>query len=168
MYSLIITALLFLALIIALIQTISFKFCITNEFELVIDYSFFALYIKSDKKKPKRKSTISKKDIFLSAIQPLKTLLPRSDFSINNICFSKNNLSITSYSHLCGIAFACLAPLFAVTESYPDSFKIVQASDKPLKLDFYIECRLYIFIFASLIFLFEILKRRIDKCRITK
>ena len=156
MYSIIIITLCFSIILILLCQKITVDFIISEKSEVIIDYSFFSLSIKQNNN-GKDSNTNSFK-IIIDLIKSLKRSFYHFTIILNKIIIPEKETK-TSLSF--GAVSAILAPFAVLTDAKIYRLPIITVPNNASPaLDFSIECRLYIFIYTLLCFLFETIKRR--------
>ena len=159
MYSLIIITLCFIIFLILICQKITVDFLVSEKSEVIIDYSFFSLSIKQTGKG--KNSNINGVKIIIDIIKSLKRSFRHFTLSLNKIVLPKKE---THPSLSYGAVSAIIAPFAVLTDAKIDKLQIITAQNNiSPALEFSIECRLYIFIYTLLCFLFETIKRRIGR-----
>ena len=156
MYLCIIAAIIFLIIFLTVYQKIRFDFSISEKSSVVIDYSILSLSIKQTNSG--KNSNIPSVHLIKSILKALKRTLPQTAITIKRIELPSS--SVTPFIY--GCFFAILAPFLALTDAQcENAFMITNTySDHPT-FDFTLECRLYIFIYAAICLISDILKRRI-------
>ena len=159
MYSLIIITLCFTIFLILICQKITIDFLISEKSEVIIDYSFFSLSIKQTSKG--KNSNTNGFKIIIDLLKSLKRSFNHFTVSLNKIVIPKKE---TPPSLSLGAVSAIIAPFAVLTDTKIERLQIITAQNNTSPaLEFSIECRLYIFIYTLLCFLFETIKRRVRR-----
>lgn len=165
-----------IALIILLLflQKLSFRFILSNDYSITVDYSFFSLVFRKSGKNKERKQ--SKKP----AIRPLTRLILRiiksSKITVNKLHI--NNIGSDPFiSHIATAGVLSSAyPILNLVLSLAKSSELSENAFTPepsrnsdtLDIDIVLETELYNFLFSGIILLYEELKRRIVRSYVRK
>ena len=167
MYPLIITALALTALFLILFQKATLMIRCSEKFELVIDYSFFEISFKRTKRHKKKKQKISKLSLLHSLKRALNLVIPKSELSISSPIIKGNRASVSTDAILYGISFSVFAPILACLNAVAPRLQFNPQPNDITHFEISIKSRLYIFLSACIIFLFENSKERVRKCQKT-
>ena len=141
---------------ILLFQKINFSVSLSKSSTVAIDYLFISLNFKTKSKKSKS----SKRALIFPIIKTVKRIRSHVKMKINGISIPLNEKTpALKYGALCAVTL----PLLGMADSFDESFSITYTSESSPTLDFSIECRFYVFLYAFLSFLFESIKRRIKR-----
>ena len=165
-----------IALIILLLflQKLSFRFILSNDYSITVDYSFFSLVFRKSGKNKERKQ--SKKPAIRSLTRSILRIIKSSKITVNKLHI--NNIGSDPFiSHIAtaGVlssAYPILNLVFSLAKASELSETAFtrepsQKSDT-LDIDIVLESELYNFFFSGIILLYEELKRIIVRSYVRK
>ena len=161
-------------LLLLFLQKLSFRFILSNDYSITVDYSFFSLVFRKSGKNKERKQ--SKKPAIRPLTRSILRIIKSSKITVNKLHI--NNIGSDPFiSHIAtaGVlssAYPILNLVFSLAKASELSETAFtrepsQKSDT-LDIDIVLESELYNFFFSGIILLYEELKRRIVRSYVRK
>ena len=165
-----------IALIILLLflQKLSFRFILSNDYSIAVDYSFFSLVFRKSGKNKERKQ--SKKPAIRPLTRSILRIIKSSKITVNKLHIN----NIGSDPFISNIAVASILsgsyPILNLLLSQAKASELSETAFTPepsqksdtLDIDIVLESELYNFFFSGIILLYEELKRRIVRSYVRK